>query len=260
MTGPEGGVTVAAMTLAHDVTGDGPAVVLLHSTVAHRRMWDPQVPALATAGFRVIRCDLRGHGDTPPPAAPWNDADDVAALLDELGAPRVALVGASGGGRVALEIAARAPERVTALALLCTAAPGLEPGPELRAVWAEEESRFEAGDADGLADLMVRTFVGPAATGPTRDHVREMQRHNAVVQMAMTEEPEPIRADFDPATITAPTLLVSGAHDLPDFTTVATGLAARIPGARHVHLDWAGHLPSLERPAEINARLLAFLS
>src|SRR3954468_10404947 len=99
------------MTLAYDTTGDGPTVLLLHSTVCHRRMWDPQVPALAAAGFRVVRCDLRGYGETPPPDAPWNDADDGAALLDELGTPSAAVVGASGGGRVALELAARAPER-----------------------------------------------------------------------------------------------------------------------------------------------------
>jgi pimeloyl-ACP methyl ester carboxylesterase len=248
------------MTLAYDVAGDGPTVVLLHSTVCHRRMWDPQVPVLAAAGFRVVRCDLRGYGETPPPSAPWNDADDVAALLDELDAPRVAVIGASGGGRVALELAARAPERVTRLALLCTAAPGMEPGPALEAVWQQEEKLYESGDITGLTDLMVHTFVGPAATGETRAAVGAMQRHNLEVQLAVAEEPEPIRPDVDLAAITAPALLVTGAHDLPAFHRVATGLAATLPGAQHVHLDWAGHLPSLERPADINALLLAFLA
>jgi len=222
-------------------------------------MWDPQVPALARAGFRVVRCDLRGYGDTPPPSEPWNDADDVAALLDELDAPRVAVVGASGGGRVALELAARAPERVTRLVLLCTAAPGMEPGPGLRAVWEREEELYEAGDIDGLTDLMVHTFVGPAATDDTRAAVGAMQRHNLEIQMAVADEPEPLRAEVDLTAITAPALLVTGAHDLPDFHRVATGLAATLPGAQHVHLDWAGHLPSLERPADIDALLLASL-
>jgi pimeloyl-ACP methyl ester carboxylesterase len=87
-----------------------------------------------------------------------------------------------------------------------------------------------------------------------------MQRHNLEVQMTMAEEPEPIRPDIDLTAITAPALLVTGAHDLPDFHRVATGLAATLPGAQHVHLDWAGHLPSLERPADIDALLLAFLT
>ena len=93
------------MTLAYDETGDGPAVLLLHYTVCDRRMWDPQVPALAAAGHRVVRCDLRGYGDTPVPTAPWSNSGDVAQLLDALGIATAAVVGASGGGRVALEFA-----------------------------------------------------------------------------------------------------------------------------------------------------------
>src|SRR4051794_33940355 len=107
------------MVLAHDVAGHGPAVVLLHSTGCDRRMWDPQLPALVNAGYRVVRCDLRGFGQTPMPTRPYSNALDVADLLDLLGIERTALAGSSGGGRVALEVAARRPRRVTALALLC---------------------------------------------------------------------------------------------------------------------------------------------
>jgi pimeloyl-ACP methyl ester carboxylesterase len=89
------------MTLSHDVAGDGPTVVLLHSTVCDRRMWDPQVPALVASGFRVVRCDLRGFGGTPVPDGPYDDARDVSELF---GDGPVALVGASGGGKVALEV------------------------------------------------------------------------------------------------------------------------------------------------------------
>ena len=126
------------MTLAHDVAGDGPAVLLLHSTVVDRRMWDPQVPALVTAGFRAVRCDLNGFGDSPLPTGLYNDADDVLATLATLGVGDFAIVGASGGGRVALEIAARRPSRVSALLLLCTAVRGFEPGPFLDLIEAEQ--------------------------------------------------------------------------------------------------------------------------
>jgi pimeloyl-ACP methyl ester carboxylesterase len=108
---------VPSMTLAYDVTGSGPDVLLLHSMVGDRRMWDPQVPVLASAGFRVVRCDLPGFGASPVPAGPYNMADDVAGLLDHVGASAVAVVAASGAGNVALELAARWPQRVPALAL-----------------------------------------------------------------------------------------------------------------------------------------------
>jgi pimeloyl-ACP methyl ester carboxylesterase len=102
--------------ISYDVAGTGAALVLLHSTVCDRRMWDPQWPDFADAGYRVVRCDFRGYGGTRVPQGPHNDADDVLGLLGELEIGPVAVVGASFGGKVALEIAARWPQRVTALA------------------------------------------------------------------------------------------------------------------------------------------------
>jgi 3-oxoadipate enol-lactonase len=93
--------------IAYDVAGTGSVLVLLHSTVCDRRMWDPQWPVLADAGYRVVRCDFRGFGQTPVPAGPSNDAEDVLAVLGELGVAgefgggAVALVGSSYGGKVA---------------------------------------------------------------------------------------------------------------------------------------------------------------
>ena len=109
--------------------------MLLHSTVCDRGMWDPQWPVFVDAGYRVMRCDFRGYGATPVPRGPHNDADDVLGLLGELGAGQAAVVGASYGGKVALEIAARWPQRVTALALVCAAMPGHEPIDVLRNFW-----------------------------------------------------------------------------------------------------------------------------
>lgn len=247
------------MTISYDVAGDGPTVVLLHSTVCDRRMWDPQVPVLAKAGYRVVRCDFRGYGDSPVPDRPSSDADDVVEVLDALGAEQVTLVGASGGGRVALEIAAGRPERVTALALLCTAWAGHEFGAAVRAFGAREDVLLEAGDVAGATALNVEMWVGPAADDAARELVRRMQQRAFDVQLAAPEEFPPVRTEPDLAAITARTLLVSGAHDVVDFREIAVALAGRIAGARHVELDWAGHLPSLERPDATNELLLDFL-
>src|SRR4051794_2169947 len=109
-------------TLHHLVEGSGPVVVLLHAGVADLRMWDAQVDVLVP-GHMVVRCDLPGYGGTPVgPGSDGCDAEDVLALLDELGVEEFALVGASYGGYVALQVATAVPDRVDRLVLLDAAA------------------------------------------------------------------------------------------------------------------------------------------
>ncbi|MFF5721501.1 alpha/beta fold hydrolase [Streptomyces buecherae] len=247
------------MTLSHDVAGDGPAVLLLHSGVCDRRMWDAQWPTLVDAGYRMVRCDLRGFGETPAPDRPHSNADDVLDLLDGLGIDRVALVGSSYGGRVALEVAARWPERVSALALLCSAFPGHEPSADLRAIGAREDALLEAGDVAGATELMVDTWLGPEADEAARDAVRRMQRHAFEVQLAVDEEFWPLQTEIDLTAIEARCLAVSGRHDVTDFRQIAARLPGLLARADHVELPWAGHLPSLERPSDTTDLLLGFL-
>src|SRR3954447_556650 len=116
--------------LHHRVEGSGPVVVLLHAGVADLRMWDTQVDALP--GRKVVRCDLPGYGGTPVgPDTDGCDAEDVLDLLDRLGVAGFALVGASYGGYVALQVASAVPHRVERLVLLDTAANVVEPDDSL---------------------------------------------------------------------------------------------------------------------------------
>ncbi|MFE6227251.1 alpha/beta fold hydrolase [Streptomyces sp. NPDC057854] len=252
------------MTLSHDTAGTGPlTVVLLHSGVCDRRMWDGQFQGLADAGHRVVRCDLRGFGDTPADA-PHVHADDVRDLLDRLGAERAALVGSSFGGEVALEFAARHPGRTAALALLCAAAPvAHEAGPELRAFLEQEDALLDAGDIEAATALNVARWLGPDAGDTARALVRTMQRRAFELQLAAPEEhgprPSGVTED-DLRTIAAPALVVTGAHDLPDFRAIGDRLAALLPAACRVELARSGHLPPLEHPEETLTLLTDFLA
>ncbi|MFF8598520.1 alpha/beta fold hydrolase [Streptomyces sp. NPDC015232] len=251
------------MTLAHDVAGDGPdTVLLLHSGVCDRRMWDGQFHALADAGHRVVRCDLRGFGDTPIDA-PHVHADDVRDLLDHLGVERAALVGSSFGGEVALEFTVRHPGRTTALALLCAAAPGHEAGPELRAFFARERELLIAGDIPGAAALNVDLWLGPDADAAARALVLRMQTRAFELQLPAPDAFAPGAVEVtgkDLAGIEVPVLVATGAHDVPDFGVIGDRLAGLLPDARRVVLDWAGHLPALERPVETARLLSGFLA
>jgi pimeloyl-ACP methyl ester carboxylesterase len=212
------------MTLAYDAAGDGPALVLLHSAVCDRRMWDPQWPALIGAGYRVVRCDFRGFGRTPLPDELHNDAEDVLALLDVLGIEQAALVASSYGGRIALEIAARRPDRVSAMALLCAGLQGHEPTDELRAFAEREDALLEAGEIVGAVELNVDTWLGPDAGEAVREEVRMMQRNAFEVQLAAPEGAGRIEMEIDLSAINARCLALSGGHDLADFRQIAARL------------------------------------
>lgn len=247
------------MLIAHDIAGTGDPVLLLHAGVADRRMFQPQWKPLLAAGYRVLRVDLRGFGETPAPTGRYDNADDVRAVLDAHGIERAAVVGLSYGGRIAQEFSARWPDRVSALALVCATAVGRPRTPSIVAFSEREDELVAAGDLDGAVELNVRTFVGPAADDEVRAFVASMQRNVFEVQLAGPDVAG-VEIDYDVADITAPTLVVTGGHDLDFFGQVGEFLLDRIPLARAVRLDWAGHLPSLEDPARFNPILLDFLS
>lgn len=158
-----------------------------------------------------------------------------------------------------MEIAARRPDRVSAMALLCAELPGHEPTDELRAFAEREEALLEAGDVTAAVELNVETWLGPDAGEAVRDDVRGMQRQAFEVQLAAPEGAGRLPVDFDLSAITAPCLALSGGRDLPDFRQPADRLAGLLADARHVELPWAAHLPNLERPAAVTDLLTDFL-
>ena len=234
-------------------------VLLLHAGIADRRMWAPQVEALRAAGHEPVAPDLPGFGDEPlvPPAV-----DHVAFAAQRLGAPG-AVVGCSFGGRIALELAGARPDLVERLVLV---APGLASTPwsqETEAGFAEEEELVERGDLEGAARQQAEMWLAPDADDGVRRLTAAMTLRSYEQQLPVDGQ---VRATWpDPsaetllAELRAPALLVVGDQDRPELLELAARLATEIPEARLETIAGAGHLPSLERPGELNRLLLGFL-
>ena len=234
-------------------------VLLLHAGIADRRMWAAQVEALGAAGHRVIAPDLPGYGDAPLEPGTIAYVDHVAALLD---AP-VAVIGCSFGGSVALELALARPELVERLVLVGSSIRGWEWSEAAEAGFAAEEALLEAGDLAGAAKQQAELWLGPEATPQVRELTEAMTLRSYELQLPLDDQvvgawPEP-KAVERLGAIAAPTLVVVGAEDVEDIRRAADRLAAEIPGARLETVAGAGHLPSLERPDELNRLLLEFL-
>jgi len=240
------------MLLHHTVSGSGPPLLMVHSTACDSRQWNAQREALA-GDCTVITPDIRGYGRSALSAEPYSDAGDVLHLMDHLGLGAVTLVGSSGGGRVALQVATAAPDRVRSLILLCTAADVVEPTPALQAFAEREEALLAAGRLDEATELNADTWLGPEADDAARALLREMQAHAFRVQSAAGDDIHEEPSEVDLSRITAPTTVVAGLHDLDFFQITARHLATTLADASLFELPWAGHLPNLERPGDITA-------
>jgi len=254
--------------LNYELTGEGPAVALLHEGVCDLRMWDELAEVLARE-FRVLWYDMRGYGESTLPPGPFSQSGDLLALFDQVGIERAALVGVSYGGRVALDTAFVAPDRVTCLVLAATGLRDHEWSAVVREFGDEEERLVESGDLAAATDLNVRLWVDGPNRGPdpareaTRERVRTMQgRAFEIQEPAYATAPPPgpeDPVDVRLGAIGTPTLVVVGDADVPDFLEIADRLAAELPDARKVVLPDTAHTIPLERPEEFRELTVGFL-
>jgi 3-oxoadipate enol-lactonase len=234
-------------------------VLLLHAGIADRRMWAPQVDALEAAGHHVLAPDLPGFGDAAlePPTVDY--VGFAASLLD---AP-AALVGCSFGGRVALELAGARPDLVERLVLVAPGLASTEWSDETKAGFAEEEALIEQGDLRGAGEQQARMWLAPDAPDGVRELTTAMTVRSYEQQLPLEGEvravwPEP-SAETRLGELDVATLLVVGDADRPELPALAERLVGELPAARLETIPGAGHLPSLERPDELNRLLLEFL-
>lgn len=247
-------------------SGSGDALLFLHAGVADSRMWDEQVAAFAS-DYRVIRCDLRGYGQSAFPAGPFAYHEDIAALLDALAIDAAWVVGASFGGRVAVDFALAYPQRTRGLILAAALVGGYKPQADLQKFGSEEDELLEAGDLDGATELNLRIWVDGPYRRPDQVHpavralVAKMQHHAFTLPVPedvelMTIAPPAIERL---AEIHVPTLIIVGDLDVPEVVAASQTLADGIPQAQLIVMQDVAHLPSMEKPQTFNTFLRSFI-
>ncbi|WP_372695509.1 alpha/beta fold hydrolase [Immundisolibacter sp.] len=243
--------------------GHGDTVVLVHGFGLDQRVWEPQWSALA-AHFDVIAYDLRGFGrSTLPDSAPYAHHEDLRALLDALGVKRTHLVGHSLGGGIAASFAVAYPQRTDRVLL---SAPLLRGYQGLGALMALLKRVWQIAGEDGLsaarAAWLGAELFAPSLESPLGRECLPTIMNDYSGWHWQHRDPE---VGLDPPLaqrlheVAAPTRVLVGTRDLPDFLQMAEALASQAPQAALDVLPGLGHGPSLEDPALFNQRLLAFL-
>jgi 3-oxoadipate enol-lactonase len=235
-------------------------LVFVNSLGTDLRLWD-SVARYFTDDFRVIRYDKRGHGLSDCPPAPYSirdHAEDLAGLLDALRLSHAILVGISVGGMIALDFAARYPERVKALVLCDT-------GAKIGTVesWNARIQAVQRGGMESIADgVLARWFMPPfAKTYPAQvQGFRNMLTRTPAegyigtcVALRDAELSEAAKA------VRAKTLVLCGSHDVATPPELTRGLLDVLPDARHAELPDAAHLPCVEQPERFTEIMMQFL-
>jgi pimeloyl-ACP methyl ester carboxylesterase len=252
----------------HDF-GKGPPIVLLHAGIVDSWAWEPLTPFLLDAGYRVVAFDRRGTGGSITEDVEFSHRADTIAVLDALGLRQAALLGNSVGGQIALDTAIEHPDRVAALMTIGSSVPDHWPGmtPEEEAVEAELERAEESGDPDAIAEADVRAWVDGPGGSPDRvpEDIRELVREmDRAINEPGRETGRSVRlqppASEQLARLTMPVLAVCGELDFSYLREATEYLAANAPDARPSIIPGVAHLPSLEAPEELAARITAFLA
>jgi len=252
--------------LSYFVAGEGTPVTLLHGFTQSGRSW-LEIISKMPEGWMWIVPDLRGHGETRTrPGAPCSmDActRDLQMLWDHLGVARTHLVGYSMGGRLALHVAARQPERTLSL-LTIGAHAGLEEGAR-EGRRRGDEALAQRIEQEGLEAFVnhwssLPLFAGMERRGPAfvaQARAERMTNHVAGLACSLrgmgAGVMEPLWDEV--STLSVPCTFVAGQLD-HGYVTSARRLASRVPNGRVEVVPRAGHTVHQERP-EAFARLLA---
>ena len=227
-----------------------PAVVFMHGAGCDHTVWALQTRWFAWHGRSVLAVDLPGHGRSDGPALETIDtlAEWVVALLDAAGVANAALVGHSMGSFIALEAAARRPERVRALALCGCAAEMPVSEPLLKAGLAGEHLAYELITSWGLgrrAQIGGAEAPGTWMAGGTLRLLEHGRKGVVGIDLRACDRYKGSAAAVQK--IKVPTALILGANDRMSPAKAAAPLAA-IPGAKTIVIEHAGHMLMTEQP------------
>jgi pimeloyl-ACP methyl ester carboxylesterase len=223
--------------------GEGSPVVLLHGGLANADYWGNQIPALAPH-HTVIAMDSRGHGRSTRDSRPLSYdlmADDVVALIDALGVPKVDIVGWSDGAVIGLDLALRHADRVGKIFAFAV------------------NTRTSGTKSGAILRPAILAFIRRAACEYQRYSETPNEIGAFILQMRRMWASQPNWTDDDLKTIAAPVLVADGDDDESIKREHIEYVAATIPNAELLILPETGHFAFLQKPELFNRAVLTFL-
>jgi pimeloyl-ACP methyl ester carboxylesterase len=241
-----------------DTGGSGVPVVFVHAATGSSRVWEYQLPAFTSGGYRVITYDRRGFGRSTVNQAgpqPGTGADDLVALANHLELDRFHLVGTAAGGIVALDFALSFPQRLRSL-VVANSIGGVQDEDYIELGRRLRPPQFNALPPDVRELGPSYRAANPRGTARWLDLERQ-SRPEGTAPPTQTFRNRLTFALLE--TIAVPTLLLTGDADLYSPPAVLRLFAARIKNSESVIVPEVGHSTYWEQPEFFNKTVLAFI-
>ena len=245
--------------LSYTVTGSGEPLVLIHAFPTDKQLWKPQVDGLQDY-FKVIVLDLKGFGSAPhtdgKTVTMTQYADDVKKVLDELHIKKAIIGGESMGGYVSLAFLKKYPDSVQALILSDTQAIA-----DTAEAKAKREASAQQVLTDGTAELIhgfMPKALSPAAAESTRTYLQKIVAAQSAPGVASALRGMGAREDTSDVLARAiiPVLILTGDQDTLISPQQSDNMHALAKNSELVIISNAGHLSSLEQPAQWNQAVI----
>jgi len=259
----QGFAEVNGTRLYYEMAGSGDPLVLIHGNTLNLNMWDDQFWVFSRE-YQVIRYDMRGFGKSAlPTGESYAQADDLMALLHHLGLVHAHVLGLSRGGVVAIDFALTYPKETDTLIVVDTGLRGFQ----MKEFGAFASQVRSVGKISGIevarrnwlgGPLLVSALGNPAVAARVKRMVANYSGWHWVNDESLRIlDPLPIQ---QLGTISIPTLIIIGEHDLPDFHAIAETLHQGICHAHKVTIPSVGHMSNMEDPECFNEMVLEFLA
>lgn len=242
-----------------DTGGSGVPVVFMHAATGSSRVWEHQIPAFASAGYRVIAYDRRGWGRSvidPTGPQPGTAADDLQSLADYLHLDRFHLVATAAGVSVSLDYAISFPQRVRSLALASGALGGL---------LDEDYQKFTRNVRSPQIEALPPELreLGPSYRAANPEGTRRWVELEHVSRPAGPLAPAQATKNMLTFSIleklNVPMLVIAGDADMLAPPPMLRFFVARVKGSESLIVPEAGHSAYWEQPEIFNRAVLEFI-
>jgi len=251
--------------LYYEMEGQGQPVIFIHGLALDNRLWDSQWAKFAKK-YKVIRYDVRGFGQSDRAHDPHNPTEDLKALLDYLKIDKAHLVGLSMGGNIALNFAAKYPERINKIVTVDADVDGfMDYTPELKGTFdkiiylASHQGWHDEEQAIWLKSRLMRLYAANDRAIINLSEITADYHGDHFINPRINPHfGTPTTLELLP-TIKAPTLVIIGEKDEESIHRIGRVLTEKIPAAQKIIIKDAGHLSNMDKPKVFNKTVMQFL-